>query len=680
LTTNLILTSFQIDKREAILSSVADYKSRHKILLEGDVLQGIPMMSDVCKLFTMREVTYLGDNLNAGLVAVIDSGSSEEQVAKAITFMETALPDYALWLTKMKKVEKLFIEDRDECKPSEGIPIEQWSILTNRAGKQRMLSQKAVRLFTNLAAGIMVTESKVDLVMALDAANSNLYELLFGSKRDNVPSPLSKGAAEALGTSKAIWDEMEVDLRTGVTRATIDLLILTRCARLSGPLLTALNNVTSFFVKAAVVHMPSLPATVIDQSGSQRMLMQKMSKEAMLVSLDIDKGTNLLNMKDSMDMWRNSHTTLLRGGVPRSNTSSGVPKATNVCILQQMQHALDAYQTLETALFALTENGTGKEEVHLLNPPAFNEMNKAVSMYGTIGDVGCELREDTVDAFKAALFKVGKLRVLTQRVQKEFLLNAWELNTTIAEISSSFEHLLFGKTSIGVKASPTQALADLLIHTDQIWLAVKSALEDSTAIVTQDSVSSTRDGVEAVLTLDKIEAIMAAYVKLTQDKVLPNELPATKVDLASRQRMLVERMAKEAILTAESSTDDQEIRRTSLSSSMAAYESAHVELIDQTHGGRDRILTGMNKARIAWVEYKKSLLLVADGSTKERIAMQTRLDVLSSILEEVEDLYADVVEEVVPPQRKSFLVFQMSIPLALVCGPSIIGCIRGLVS
>jgi hypothetical protein len=543
-----------------------------------------------------------------------------------------------------------------------------------------MLSQKAVRLFTNLAAGVMVTDSKVDLVMSLDTANANLNELLFGSISNNVPSPLSKEVAEALGTSKAIWDEMEADLRTGVTRATIELPILTRCARLSDPLLTALNNVTSFFVTAALIHMPSLPATVIDQSGSQRMLMQKMSKEAMLASLDIDKGTNLLNMKSSMDMWRNSHTTLLRGGVPRSNTSSGVPKTTNVCILQQMQRALDAYQTLETALFALAHNGTGKEEVHLLNPPAFNAMNKAVSMYGTIGDVVCELREDTVDAFKAALLKVGRLRMLTQRVQREFLLNALELNTTLAEISRSFEQLLFGDSNIGVNAAPTQALADLLIDMEPIWLAVKSALEDSTAIVTQDSLSSTGNGIEAVLTLDKIESIMAAYVKLTQEKVLPDELHAARVDLASRQRMLIERMAKDAILTAESSTDDREIRRTSLLSSIAAYESAHVELIDQTHDGRDRILTGMEKAQIAWVEYKKSLLLVADGEKKERIALQTRLGVLSGILEEVEVLYADVVQEPVRPQRESFLVLKLAIPAALVCVPSITGGIRALVS
>eukprot|EP00927_Polykrikos_kofoidii_P085078 TRINITY_DN914_c0_g1_i2.p1 TRINITY_DN914_c0_g1~~TRINITY_DN914_c0_g1_i2.p1 ORF type:complete len:417 (+),score=48.30 TRINITY_DN914_c0_g1_i2:53-1252(+) len=399
----------------------------------------------------------------------------------------------------------------------------------------------------------------------------------------------------------------------------------------------------------------------------------------MLVSLDIDRGTNLLNMKSSMDTWRNSHTTLLRGGVPRSNTSSGVPTTTNVCILQQMQRALDAYQTLETALFALTHNGTGKEEVHLLNPPAFNAMNKAVSMYGTIGDVVCELREDTVDAFKAALLKVGRLRMLTQRVQKEFLLNALELNTTVAEISRSFEQLLFGDSSIGVKAAPTQALADLLIDMEPIWLAVKSALEDSTAIVTQDSLSSTKNGIEAVLTLDKIESIMAAYVKLTQEKVLPDELLAARVDLASRQRMLIERMAKDAILTAESSTDDQEIRRTSLSSSIAAYESAHVELIDQTHDGRDRILAGMKKAQIAWVAYKESLLLVADGR-KERIALQTRLGVLSGILEEVEVLYADVVQETVRPRPKSFLVLQLAIPAALICVPSIMGCIRALVS
>jgi hypothetical protein len=667
LTKDLILLSFELDKSKAISSTIAAFNSRHTVLLEGDPLQGIPMMSDVCKLYVMTDVTYLWRKFAVALAAIVDS---EDMAASATTYKKSGFADAKMLLTKMREVRNLIIEDNNECNPSKGIPIEQWSILTNRAGKQRMLSQKSVRLFANIAAGVAVTDSKVDLVMALDAANSNLYELLFGSKQYNVPSPLSSGVAESLGTAKSIWDTMEVELRTGVTRTTIDERVLMRCARLSPSLLAALNNATNYFVAAAASFMPSLQAAVIDMSGSQRMLMQKMSKEAMLVFLNIDPDENILNMKSTMAMWRASHSSLIHGGIPKTNTSSGVPRTTNVCILQQMQDAFGVYKTLETLAYNLAEYGNGSTELHEMNAPAFAAMNKAVSMYGTIGAVSCELREYSVDVFKAFLSEVGNLRMLSQRVQKDFLSKSMDLNTTIAEIGVSFENLLLGGN--GVRAAPTQPIANELFDLETVWFKLKSALETSTAIVSQDSLSSKSNGSEAVMTLDGIEAIMGAYMTLTEDSVTVDELPARKLNIASRQRMLVERMAKEALLARESSADDQ-LQRT-----MAEYESAHAQLISQTHSGEDRVLERMGKAETTWLTYKSQLLVVASGNRKNE--MQKQLDLILTILEEIEALCAEVVAKPAVAERRSFLLLQVSIPAALVVVPSLVGFIRGFVS
>eukprot|EP00927_Polykrikos_kofoidii_P085080 TRINITY_DN914_c1_g1_i1.p1 TRINITY_DN914_c1_g1~~TRINITY_DN914_c1_g1_i1.p1 ORF type:complete len:352 (+),score=43.04 TRINITY_DN914_c1_g1_i1:119-1057(+) len=305
-------------------------------------------------------------------------------------------------------------------------------------------------------------------------------------------------------------------------------------------------------------------------------------------------------------------------------------------------------------------------------------MNKAVSLYGTIGDVKCELRGNSVEEFKAFLFKVGNLRVLVQRVQKEFLLRATGMNTTTAEINRSFVQLIFGETSVGIKAAPTQAIADALFDLETLWWKLEAALENSTAIVAQDSLSTTREGVKLVMTIENIEAIMAAYVRLAQEKVSADELLPRRLDLASRQRMLAEQMAKEALLVSESSGNDRQLRRTRLLSTMASYESAHAKLVDQTHVGRDRVLMSMKMTQTAFIEYEKYLLLFVDGSPEGTwTATQKRLDLLSVILEENEVLYAEVVPE---PDRTLLLVLQASVPITLICAPIMIGLISRAVS
>jgi hypothetical protein len=612
MTNDLIFTSLQINKKENITASIRDFNDRHAVLLAGDSLNGIPIMSDVCKLLIMRDVTYLGDKFTTGLTSVIGGVSSVLWAERATAFIKTGLADAKDLLQKMKKVEKLVIEDNDDCKPTEGVTPDEWKILIEKAGLQRVLSQKSVRLFANLATKVKVSENKVELVIALDQAELNLNDLLFGNKGENVASPISNKVAEGLKSSKILWDQMGTDLRAAVSQETADISALTRCSRLSDPLLVLLNEVMSFFVAEAATNMPSLQAEVIDIAGAQLVKICKLCKESMLAALNIDKIKNEGQMSDSVKQWRNSHDTLLHGGIPRTNMSSGVNKTTSACLLQQMQEALDVHVALEKSAFTLVKHNNNSVELHQLNLLAYAKMFDAVTMYSTIGTVTCELRTDSVDEFKSFLFAVGELRVLIQRVQKEFLSNAVGLTATIAEISKSFECLVFGEKSKGIKAAPTQEIADNLFDVEALWLELKSALETSTAIVTPDSLSS-KTNADAVMTSDKIEAIMEAYVTLTEEKVSVDELHARRVNLASRQRLLIEQMAKLAILNSETSTGEEQLRLT-----MTTYESAHDELIDQTHAGRDDVLKSMETAQTTWTRYKTLLLDVADGSKKHR--------------------------------------------------------------
>jgi hypothetical protein len=353
--------------------------------------------------------------------------------------------------------------------------------------------------------------------------------------------------------------------------------------------------------------------------------------------------------------------------------SSGVNKTTSVCLLQQMQEALDVHMALETSAFTLVKYENNSVELHQLNLLAYDKMFDAVTMYSTIGTVTCELRTDSVKDFKSFLFAVGELRVLMQRVQKEFLSNAVGLTATIAEITNSFERLLFGEKSKGIKAAPTQEIADKLFDVEALWLELKSALETSTAIVTLESLSS-KTNAEAVMTSDTIEAIMEAYVTLTEETVSVDELHAKRVDMAIRQRMLIEQMAKEAILASETSTGDQQLRLT-----MGKYETAHDELIEQTHAGRDDVLKSLETAQTTYTGYKTLLLDVA-GRSKNTDEMQTQLDLLSSIWEDIAVQYTKFVPAPVQAERSSFLLLQVLIPLALVVGPSLLGFIRGFFS
>ena len=64
----------------------------------------------------------------------------------------------------------------------------QWIIL-EEAGLHRMLGQKASRIFFQIAKGVNVQQSRVDLGTTLAAASSSLRFCIEGSYDRNIPAP-----------------------------------------------------------------------------------------------------------------------------------------------------------------------------------------------------------------------------------------------------------------------------------------------------------------------------------------------------------------------------------------------------------------------------------------------------------------------------------------------------------
>eukprot|EP00927_Polykrikos_kofoidii_P050898 TRINITY_DN44740_c0_g1_i1.p1 TRINITY_DN44740_c0_g1~~TRINITY_DN44740_c0_g1_i1.p1 ORF type:complete len:880 (+),score=133.93 TRINITY_DN44740_c0_g1_i1:56-2641(+) len=666
-----ILIALSEDTRSHIEQTMKYFRSGHKMLTEGNVLLRVPLMTDVCQLSVMREVTHILEAFNGDITHVLDSGTGEELVASAKAFVKEKTQVADLLIETLKQAERLFVDSTQECDPIKEVSIEEWAVLINNVGKQMMLMERLVRLFANVANGVLVTKSKVDLVLNIDEANSNFNNLLFGSKEEGVPSPISPQLAVDSALAKSIWDTLEPDLRAGVLRQSIDPRLLAKCSRESARLREMLDHVMQLLVKTANEHAPSVQASILYRLEHQHMLIEEMSKDAVLVSSDIDRETNLESMKKSADAWRKSHATLLRGEVSKSNLSSDVPKITDACTLQQMQRAFDAYENLEVAAFKLAEEGSGGEDVDTLSATALTVVRKASSVYLEPGK--CEVQDIFLDEMKALLFQVADLRVLSQRIQKEFLMgNSTKVNTSIAEISDSVENLIYGTETM--TASPTQTIADRLFKFDEKWLHLKSALSNSTAIVTQDSLQSRSDGVEVVMTFNDVEGIVTPYVKLAQDPLFVEDLSAERVGLASQQRMLLEKMAKEALLVSESTQTTRRPQRARLVSSISLYERTHAELMDRTHLGRGTVLTKMAAVQICWNDYRQYLMLVADGSRSKNLPdMLTSLEELSVIWEELMILYAERVPapEVIP--IRSYLYLQLCVPIVLMVVPCVVG-------
>ncbi len=112
----------------------------------------------------------------------------------------------------------------------------------------------------------------------------------------------------------------------------------------------------------------------INIAGRQRMLSQKIAKEAVLVVAQVENKTTL---SKTMQLFEQSHKDIVNG-----NPAQGMNPITNPVILSQMQKVDSLWRTYKSMLNRYIDSPSKEltQEIHKQSPVILKEMNKAVVM------------------------------------------------------------------------------------------------------------------------------------------------------------------------------------------------------------------------------------------------------------------------------------------------------------
>ncbi len=213
---------------------------------------------------------------------------------------------------------------------------------------------------------------------------------------------------------------------------------------------------------------------VLNLSGKQRMLTQKMSKEIMLVALGIDTEKNLASLAKTSELFDKTLKGLRNG-----SAELGLPPTRANRILRQLDK-IDAiwakfYPVVQTIL---KNKAVTKEQVAAIaknNLLLLKEMNKAVGLYEKDAEKG---GLKSAPGLAATLNLSGKQRMLTQKMSKEFLLVAYghdvdDNKLSLLETYSLFERTLKGlrdgDTTLGLPATKQPHILAQLDVVEGLW-------------------------------------------------------------------------------------------------------------------------------------------------------------------------------------------------------------------
>lgn len=238
---------------------------------------------------------------------------------------------------------------------------------------------------------------------------------------------------------------------------------------------------------------------VLNLSGKQRMLSQKMSKEVALIKIGYKKDENIANLKGTSALFEK---TLI--GLRDGDASLKLPPTESRRILRQIDKKIKPlwdpfYITIQKILTAGSVNTEQLDTVAVNNLPLLVEMNKCVNLYEKDA-AKAGLKSDP--GLAVAINLAGKQRMLSQKMSKEFLLiadgykvddNKLSLQETAGLFERTLTGLLDGDATLDLTGTKDEAIRAQLEKVQSMWAEFKPNVEfavSATGAIPEDKIAA----------------------------------------------------------------------------------------------------------------------------------------------------------------------------------------------
>ncbi len=241
--------------------------------------------------------------------------------------------------------------------------------------------------------------------------------------------------------------------------------------------------------------LPSLAITehemgiVINLSGKQRMLSQKMSKEMLLIAKGVDAAGNKENLKKTAALFDKTLKGLIHG-----EADLKLAKAQNPKIVKQLEKVTKLWSGFKKNVDAVLGGDTSKavlEKIAKENLPLLKNMNRAVKMFE---DDAKKMGGKSLSPGMATNLNLsGKQRMLTQKMTKELLLvangidpdrNKRNLKKTASLFERTLKGLLDGDKDLELPGTKDADIRAQLGLVEKLWKDYKPVLDK---VITSES-------------------------------------------------------------------------------------------------------------------------------------------------------------------------------------------------
>jgi len=429
--------------------------------------------------------------------------------------------------------------------------------------------------------------NKANCIKHINLFENSLRSLIEGSKDGTIPPVPIQRILNAMYGVQYKWVFMKQNLMSNmetIYTSQRKQAILEALYTQNMDVLTASAAVVGTYTDGAKAAGQPIEGLDVDVAGRQRMLSQKMSKEALFIGANVFREQTLDTMSSTMSLFEDSHRDIVRG----VGSLPDMPQLSDVCTIEKMKAVNGIWNNMQPFVSEIIDNYVANEagllQIMALNVPLLSTMNEAVGMYTATTNVCDVAATIAAQGWIKSLSEIGKQRVATQQSLTLFLrvvkgvqvaASKTALTTAMAEGSDALRYAIEGSYYLAIPSAPTQAFVDALLHAEKYWAKVTSHIGKDLLASDLSKIDVTKTAYYADIQAGEMDVIAQMYVQATMDK-----FPALRIlvaEISWRQRILVEQMFKATIFV--SLGKNVQLNTDNFATIVTAFATQHQELL-----------------------------------------------------------------------------------------------------
>ncbi len=279
-------------------------------------------------------------------------------LALSTPFITYAENDFSNFATELKSASDSALQDMSA----------QVATKINVSDRQRMLVQKMVKESLLITLEVDAAKNKTNLKASAEHFETLLIGLQTSDEALNLTEVKNKKVLAQLSKVSGLWDEFKAMTTTETLNNTV-------ITEKSLPLIKAINTLVDMYGSYCGENLNQL-ATLINLSGKQRLLIQKMTTEFLLLATKSDKAANQAALKKTMSHFENMLTSLTKG-----DKQQGLPATSDKAILAQLNKVQTEWEAFKPLLETDDTSKEALQKIADMNVSLLATMDKTVEIY-----------------------------------------------------------------------------------------------------------------------------------------------------------------------------------------------------------------------------------------------------------------------------------------------------------